>query len=99
MLLKAAETTKSAGATHFIVISSADASRSDIVASPGYAQTNFIGKVAFTTYNPGSVHQIMKPGQDAYIRVLNVPEGVTPPDGAISADEIVKFIGSRVERD
>jgi len=49
--------------------------------------------IPLTTYSPGNVYGVVKPGQDAYIRV--VPGG-TP--GSVSADEIIQFIGSRVQR-
>jgi hypothetical protein len=93
MLLKAAETTKHVGGSHFLIVSSADASRTGYVRTAGQAQTTVVGNTAYTTYSPGSVYSMFKPGQDAYIRV--VPPG-TP--GAISADEIIQFVGSRVRR-
>src|SRR5262245_28712522 len=39
VLLKAAETAKSAGATHFVMISAADATRVDTIVTPGTANT------------------------------------------------------------
>jgi hypothetical protein len=97
-VLKAAETTKQAGATHFMIISSANASSAGYVTTPGQAQTSVIGNTAYTTYSPGMVHQYIKPGQDTYIRVLTVAPGQAPPPGAFSADEIIQFVGSRVQR-
>lgn len=93
VLLKAAETTKAAGGTHFLLIGASDASRVGVVTTPGTATTNVIGNTAFTTYNPGITSEYIKPGQDAYIRVLKGPS-----PGAFSADEIIKFTGPRVER-
>ena len=98
MLLKAAETTKQAGGTHFLVVSAADASRTNYVATAGRAQTTLVGNTAYTSYTPGSVYGIFKPGQDAFIRVLTIPNGSRPPPGAISADEVIKFVGARVTR-
>lgn len=98
MMLKAAETTKVAGGSHFVVITAADASSQNFVTTPGSAQTTLVGRTAYTTYNPAMVHSIMKPGQDAYIRVITVPKGSSPPPGSISADEIIQFVGRRVER-
>jgi hypothetical protein len=97
-LLKAAETTKLAGATHFLIISAADASRSGAIVSPGQATTTFYGNTASTTYSPATVHNFIKPGQDTYIRVITVAPGQAPPNGAFLADEIIQFVGSRVSR-
>jgi hypothetical protein len=93
MMLKAAETTKQVGGSHFIIVSAADASRTGYITTPGQARTTVVGNTAYTSYSPGSVYSMFKPGQDAYVRV--VPAN-TP--GAISADEIIQFIGSRVKR-
>jgi hypothetical protein len=83
VLLKAAETAKSVGASHFIILSSENAAKVDYdVTAP-------------TRYGPGSVDTIIKPGQDAYVKVLH---GANVP-GAFSADEIIRFVGSRVKRD
>ena len=98
MLLKAAETTKTAGGTHFVVISAADASRTGFGQTQGSITTNVIGNTAYTTYNPGVTYQIAKPGEDAYIRVLTLPAGAATPAGAFAADEIISFIGPRVRR-
>lgn len=97
-MLKAAETTRQHSGTHFAIIGANDASASGVVSTPGYAQTQVIGNAAFTTYTPGSVHQYVKPGQDLYIRVLTIPPGKPIPPGTFSADEIIQYIGSRVER-
>jgi hypothetical protein len=96
--LKAAETTRQAGGTHFVIISAGDASSTGQVTTPGQAQTSFAGNTAYTTYTPGMVHQYIRPGQDVYIRVLSVPVGQPPPQGAFSADEVIRFVGSRVQR-
>jgi hypothetical protein len=97
-LLKAAETTRQQGGTHFMVISAADASITGEIVTPGTSQTTFAGNSAYTTYNPGAVSTFIKPGQDAYIRVLNVKPGQKPPPGAISADEIIQYVGPRMQR-
>jgi hypothetical protein len=96
--LKAAETTRQAGGTHFLVISAGDASSASYLSTPGQMKTSVIGDTAYTTYNPGATYQIFKPGQDAYIRVINVPTGQSPPQGAIPADEVIQFVGARVKR-
>ena len=46
-LLKAAEATKAAGATHFAVISASDASRTGAIATPGQIQTSAVGNGGF----------------------------------------------------
>src|SRR5262249_57668333 len=42
-LLKAAETTRQAGGTHFSIISASDASRAGTIVTPGQAQTSVVG--------------------------------------------------------
>ena len=44
-------------------------------------------------FSPGTVTNFVKPGQDTYVKVLTVAGGQAPPQGAISADEIVQFVG------
>ena len=97
-LLKAAETTKSAGGTHFIVVSAADASSASTIVTPGTSTTTFSGNTAYTIRSPGSVDNIVKPGQDVYIRVLKLAPG-QQVQGSFAADEIIQFIGPRVQRD
>lgn len=97
-MLKAAETARNAGGTHFMMISAEDASRTGAYVMPGQAQTSFNGNVATTTYSPPTAIPIHKPGQDTYIRVLRLTPGQTPPPGAISADEIITNVGGRVKR-
>jgi hypothetical protein len=97
-MLKAAETTQQHGGTHFVVISAADASSSSQIVTPGYSQTTLVGNSATTTYSPSQAINIFKPGQDAYIRILTLKPGQTPPPGATSAEEVIRFVGSRVQR-
>jgi hypothetical protein len=98
VFLKAAETTKQSGATHFSIISAEDASTAGSIESPGHARTSVVGNTAYTTYSPGMVHQFIKPGQDSYIRIFTLQPGSRPPPGAIAADEVIQFVGSRVAR-
>jgi hypothetical protein len=98
MLLKAAETAKNAGGTHFQVISATDASKNQVVNSPGSVNTSVYGNTAFTTYSPPSSTVLFKPGQDAYIKVLRLPTGEPPPANVFAADDIIQFIGGRVNR-
>lgn len=97
-LLKAAETTRDAGGTHFMIISAEDASRTGAIISPGQATTTFHGNTASTTYSPAVAHNYIKPGQATYIRVFTVPDGQSPPPGSFAAAEIIQFVGSRVTR-
>jgi hypothetical protein len=57
-----------------------------------------IGRTAFTTYTPGSIHQYVKPGQDLYVRIFTLKPGQPAPAGTFQADEIIRYVGSRVER-
>ena len=98
-LLKAAETTKAAGATHFMIVSAADASSTGAIVTPGQATTSFSGNTAYTTYSPAMAHNYIKPGEDTYIRVETVGPGQAPPPGSLSADEIIQFVGARVKSD
>ena len=98
VLLKAAETTLAKGGTHFIVMTSADASRQEFGQTPGMMQTNVIGKTAYTTYTPGVTYDIVKPGQDTIIQILTISEGVTPPMGAFPAQQVYDNINPRVMR-
>lgn len=98
VLLKSAETTKAAGGTHFIIAGSRDATQRGTIVTPGTAQTTVAGSTAYTTFTPGDVHTYVKPGQDAYVRVVRVTPGMQPPPGALSADEIIRFIGPRLKR-
>jgi hypothetical protein len=96
VLLNAAETAK--GASHFIMISAADATRVDTIVTPGTANTSVYGNTAYTTYSPATSTPIVKPGQDAFVKLVRLAPGQPPPAGAMSADEIITFIGRRVER-
>jgi hypothetical protein len=97
-MLKAAETTKQTGGTHFAIISAADASRTGTVVTPGQVQTSVVGNMAFTTYSPAMAYNYVKPGQDTYIRVFTITPGKPTPQGLFSADEIIQFVGTRVKR-
>lgn len=99
LMLKAAETTLQNGGTHFVIISASDASDTSQIITGGTSHTNFVGNTAYTTHSPSVVSNVFKPGQDAYIRVLNVPVGQQPPQGAISASEIEQFVGPRVKKE
>jgi hypothetical protein len=84
VLLKAAETTKEAGYTHFALVSAADASQVsyDTSYGRGWATTS----------------TSIKPGEDAYIRVFRLRPGEQAPANSFLAEEIIRFVGSRVRR-
>ena len=96
VLMKAAETTKAAGGTHFFVGSSQDATSRDTIVSPGQTTTTFSGRQAFSVTTPGSVDTVIKPGEDTYVRVITLPPRAPVPQGAISAEEIIRFVGPRL---
>lgn len=98
MLLKAAETTVAAGGTHFLVVSASDASRVSNGQTQGTLNTNVVGNTAYSTYTPGVSYTIVRPGEDAYIKVIKVKAGQQPPSGAFPANEIITYVGSRVVR-
>ena len=98
VMLKAAETAQQHGYTHFVVISAADASSSATIVTGGTARTTFVGNTAMTTYSPPMAHNIFRPGEDAYIRVVNLLPGQPPPPGAIAAEEVIRHVGQRVKR-
>jgi hypothetical protein len=98
VMLKAAETTVQHGYTHFMVVGAADASSSSTIVTGGTSTTTFVGNTAMTTYNPPIAHDIRKPGEDAFIRVIKVSPGQAPPAGAIAAEEIIRHVGSRVKK-
>lgn len=97
-LLKAAETTKHAGMTHFQIVNADDASKSESYSTTASSTTSLIGNTAYTTHNPGSRYNINKPGQDLYIRVLKLDQSKKLPENTFFADEIIKYVGSRIKR-
>jgi hypothetical protein len=98
MLLKAAETTKQQGGTHFIIVEQSDASTKSSTITPGARQSTLVGATRTSVYTPAVINRQMNPGQDAYIRVIKVTAGDTAPADAKSADEIIKYIGGRIPR-
>lgn len=96
-ILKAAETTIAAGGTHFVVLGVEDTTRTSVGQTAGYGQVSVYGNTAYGTYSPGYTYPIVKPGQQMLIQVILVRSG-NAPQGAISAAEVVAFIGPRVRR-
>ena len=90
VLPKAAQTALAKGFTHFAMISSAGASRTGQIETPGMMQTNVYGNTAFTTYTPGSVETFVKPGEDVFVRFCKVN-----CTGMFPAQEIVNNLGPK----
>ena len=97
-LLKAAETTKAAGGSHFAVVGNDDRTRRASISTEGRAETHFVGNSAYTTYTAPDTQHFIKPGQDTVIKVLNLAPGSQIPQGAISAEEIIQFVSPRVKK-
>lgn len=97
VLLKAAETTLAAGGSHFVVVN--EANRTSVISgqTPGTVQTSVYGRTAFTTYNPGTTYNIVRPGEAVLIRVIRLKPGEAPPPGAFPAHDIVNNIGPRLK--
>jgi hypothetical protein len=98
MLLKAAETAKQNGGSHFIIVEQADASAKSSTITPGARQSVVAGNTRRSVYMPSTISRQMLPGQDAYIRVIKIADGEAAPPEAKSADEIIKYIGGRIPR-
>ncbi|HEV2554939.1 MAG TPA: hypothetical protein VGV17_14375 [Bosea sp. (in: a-proteobacteria)] len=96
VLLKSAELTLEQGGTHFVIAGSQDQASVGVVTTPGTATVNRIGNTAFVTSTPGYSETVVKPGQDAYVRVIKVAAGQQPPPGAFNAAEIDKIVGGRL---
>lgn len=97
VLLKSAETALAAGATHFVLGGSADATRMGSITTPGSYQATRVGNTVIGSYNPGTTIDFVKPGQDTYVRVVTVARGQQPPPGAFDAAEIARTIGPRLK--
>jgi hypothetical protein len=96
VLLKAAETTLGAGATHFVLAGSSNTSTVGVVQTPGSFNMATYGNVTYGSYSPGFSDTFVKPGQDAYIRIIKASRGQQVP-GAFDAAEIMQVIGPRLK--
>jgi len=97
-LLKAAETTLAAGKTHFVILSGTDTTRVSTQRTSGTVYTSVYGNTAYSTYTPGTTYDIVKPGEDLMIRVLNVGARQQAPANAFNAQEVFNAINPRVQR-
>lgn len=96
VLLKSAELTLAQGGTHFVVAGSQDQASVGVITTPGTATVNRIGNTSFISTSPGYSETVVKPGQDAYVRVIKVPTGHQPPAGSFNAAEIDRIVGARL---
>jgi hypothetical protein len=96
VLLKAAQTTKKVGATHFKLISADDAGRPLDVTTQGSANSPAEAR-AGQSYAGTPASPSIKPGQDTYIRVFRLMPGQEPPAGYFDAEEIIALMGRRAK--
>lgn len=106
-MLRAAETVRSACFTHFIVEQGEDRTTVDESVTPATTthtveqvkqKDGSFKEVERVEHTPESTSVTVRPGADLYIRALAVRPGGTPPPGAVSADEVLGFIGARIQR-
>jgi hypothetical protein len=90
VLLKAAQTTKKVGATHFKLISADDAGRPLDVTTQGSANSP-----AELCRHPGL--PFYQAWADTYIRVFRLMPGQEPPAGYFDAEEIIALMGRRAK--
>jgi hypothetical protein len=94
VLLKAAETTLSAGHTHFTVLGATDATNRTV----GQTSGTFSNYGGFVTYNPGMTYNIVAPGQDVNIRIWTPKASDAIPPNTFPAQEVFNNINPRVKR-
>ena len=105
-LLRAAETVKGACFTHFVVLDGADRTEVEESVTPAswtktVEEKEVDGKkvkVEHRSFTPESRSITIRPGQDLVVRGLAVGPGQAAPEEALSADEIIRYVGPRVER-
>ena len=96
VLLKSSETALAGGFTHFSIVSAADASRVGTISTPGRVTTNVYGSTAISTYSPGDVETVVKPGQDVYVRFC---KEAREKCAGLPAAEILQNLGPRYMSD
>ena len=97
LLLKAAETTKELGHTHFYFIGTQDTTKTSAYSIPGSVNTTNYGGYTSTTFTPGFAGTSSEPGTTGMVKVFSLTEGKDAPHSAFSADEVIKNIGQRVK--
>lgn len=98
VLLKSAETTLMKGGTHFAILGVEDATSKSWYSTPTTVQTNVIGSSAHSTISPGSMHQIIKPGQSLLVRIYYMYNTKNIPSQYLDAQDIYNNISPRVRR-
>ena len=96
VLLEAAHVTKGAGAKHFRLISAADVSRPLDVTSPNNSGSTLAARPGSAPYIPPT--SMIKPGQDAYFRILRLEPDQQAPGGSFDAEEIIDLVGRQHQR-
>ena len=105
-LLRAAETVRGACMTHFLVVDGADRTEIEETVHPAewvktYQEKVIDGKkerVETRSFTPAHTSISIRPGQDLVVRGLAVRAGEAPPAEAVSADEVLAYVGGRVKR-
>jgi hypothetical protein len=106
-MLRAAETVAGACLTHFIVEQGEDRTRVEESVTPATTTTTVekvkqkdgtYKKIERTEHTPESTDIVIRPGADLYIRALALSSNEQPPEGAVSVDEVLTFVGQRVKR-
>ena len=105
-MLRAAEALKSRCFTHFVILEGADRTEVHESVTPAewtttYKEKEVDGKkvrVEHRSFTPESRSVTVRPGQDLVVRGLTLQSGRPKPEGAFSTDEIIHFVGGRVER-
>lgn len=106
-MLRAAETVRGACLTHFVVEEGQDRTEVEESVTPESTTTTVekvkqkdgtFKKVEHVQHTPASTSIIVRPGADLYIRALSVGSGERAPEGAVSADEVLAFVGTRIQR-
>jgi hypothetical protein len=105
-MLRAAETMRSNCLTHFVVLEGVDRTEVEENVTPEQVTTTIKEKVVDgkkekvveRSYTPSVSWTSVRPGADFYVRGLRVAPGERAPLEAISADEVLRFVGPRVVR-
>lgn len=98
MLLKAAETAKEQGHSHFYFINVDDTTKTSVYSTPGTVSTTNVGGYTSMTYTPGYVGTSSEPGTSGMIKVFTPEEGAELPSGVFRADEIIQNIKPRIDK-
>jgi len=104
-IVEAANVTLASGYSHFVILNNQDRTRTDYLVMPGQTNTygsantnvNVFGNSAYgsSTYSahtyssPGSVTDIIKPGMDITIRMLNADEVNVNAPGVWEAQDVL----------